>query len=154
MDISTTYLGLKLDSPIIVGSSGLTGSVEKITAFAHHGAGAVVLKSIFEEEIYFEQEDVIKEAEANGVNLDQFDYYDVHLKGQKLERYIDLIKAAKQAVHILRIPTKGSHPFRLKRATYSARSGPPDPLEVGHPIGAKRRWRGGSRRYGVGRVGF
>ena len=100
MDISTTYLGLKLDSPIIVGSSGLTGSVEKITAFAHHGAGAVVLKSIFEEEIYFEQEDVIKEAEANGVNLDQFDYYDVHLKGQKLERYIDLIKAAKQAVHI------------------------------------------------------
>lgn len=51
MDITTTYLGLKLGSPIIVGSSGLTGSAEKIAAFARHGAGAVVLKSIFEEEL-------------------------------------------------------------------------------------------------------
>jgi len=100
MDISTTYLGLTLPSPVIAGSSGLTGSVDKITAFARHGAGAVVLKSIFEEEIYFEQEDIIKEAEAEGVNLDQFDYYDFHLKGQKLDHYIELIKGAKQAVDI------------------------------------------------------
>lgn len=100
MDITTTYLGLKLSSPVIAGSSGWTRSVDKIASLARHGAGAVVLKSIFEEEIYFEQEDVIKEAEAEGVNLDQFDYYDVHLKGQKLERYIDLVKAAKQAVDI------------------------------------------------------
>ena len=100
MDISTTYLGLTLPSPVIAGSSGLTGSVDKITAFARHGAGAVVLKSIFEEEIYFEEEDIIKEAEAEGVNLDQFDYYDFHLKGQKLDRYIKLIEGAKQAVDI------------------------------------------------------
>jgi dihydroorotate dehydrogenase (fumarate) len=100
MDISTTYLGLTLPSPVIAGSSGLTGSVDKIIAFARHGAGAVVLKSIFEEEIYFEQEDIIKEAEAEGVNLDQFDYYDFHLKGQKLDHYIELIKGAKQAVDI------------------------------------------------------
>ena len=100
MDITTTYLGLKLDSPIIAGSSGLTGSVDKIAAFASHGAGAVVLKSIFEEEIYFEQEDIIREAEADGVNLDQFDYYDFHLKGEKLDRYIELIKTSKKAVQI------------------------------------------------------
>ena len=100
MDISTTYLGLTLPSPVIAGSSGLTGSVDKIAAFARHGAGAVVLKSIFEEEIYFEQEDIIKEAEADGVNLDQFDYYDFHLKGQKLDRYIKLIADAKKAVSI------------------------------------------------------
>ena len=100
MDISTTYLGLTLPSPVIAGSSGLTGSVDKITAFARHGAGAVVLKSIFEEEIYFEEEDIIKEAEADGVNLDQFDYYDFHLKGQKLDRYIKLIEDAKKAVTI------------------------------------------------------
>jgi len=100
MDISTTYLGLTLPSPVIAGSSGLTGSVDKIAAFARHGAGAVVLKSIFEEEIYFEQEDIIKEAEAEGVNLDQFDYFDFHLKGRKLDRYIKLIEDAKQAVDI------------------------------------------------------
>lgn len=100
MDITTNYLGLKLASPIIAGSSGLTGSVDKITAFAQHGAGAVVLKSIFEEEIYFEQEDIIREAEADGVDLAQFDYYDFHLKGKKLDAYIDLIESAKKAVEI------------------------------------------------------
>lgn len=35
--------------------------------------------------------------------------------------------------YCVRIPTKGSHPFRLKRATCSARSGPPVPTELGHP---------------------
>jgi dihydroorotate dehydrogenase (fumarate) len=100
MDISTTYLGLKLGSPVIAGSSGLTGSVDKIASMAQHGAGAVVLKSIFEEEIYHEQEDILKEAEADGVNLDQFDYYDFHLKGEKLDRYVALIEGAKQAVDI------------------------------------------------------
>ncbi len=100
MDISTTYLGLKLNSPLMAGSSGLTGSVAKIKAMAEHGAGAVVLKSLFEEEIYFEQEDILKEAEADGVDLGQFDYYDYHLKGEKLERYVTLIAEAKQAVDI------------------------------------------------------
>jgi dihydroorotate dehydrogenase (fumarate) len=100
MDITTTYLGLTLNSPVIAGSSGLTGSVKKIAAMADHGAGAVVLKSIFEEEIYFEQEDVLKEAEADGVNLDQFDYYDYHLKSQKIDRYVTLVEDAKKAVDI------------------------------------------------------
>ncbi len=100
MDISTTYLGLTLPSPVIAGSSGLTGTVDKIGAMARHGAGAVVLKSIFEEEIYHEEEDILKEAEAEGVNMDQFDYYDFHLKGEKLDRYIKLIEDAKKAVDI------------------------------------------------------
>ena len=100
MDISTTYLGLTLPSPVIAGSSGLTGTVDKISAMARHGAGAVVLKSIFEEEIYHEEEDILKEAEAEGVNMDQFDYYDFHLKGEKLDRYIKLIEDAKKAVDI------------------------------------------------------
>lgn len=100
MDISTTYSGLNLNSPLIAGSSGLTGSVDKIKEMARHGAGAVVLKSLFEEEIYFEQEDILKEAEADGVNLDQFDYYDFHLKGEKVDRYMTLIEGAKKAVDI------------------------------------------------------
>jgi len=100
MDLTTNYMGLTLPSPIIVGSSGLTGSVDKIAAFAHHGAGAVVLKSIFEEEILFEYEDILKEAQGEGVNLEQFDYFDYYLKGKKLSSYVDLIEAAKQAVDV------------------------------------------------------
>ncbi len=51
MDLSTNYLGLKLSSPVIVSSSRLTGSAENIKIYARKGAGAIVLKSIFEEQI-------------------------------------------------------------------------------------------------------
>ena len=50
-DLSTNYLGLQLKNPIVVGSSGLTDSVAKIKNLEAAGAGAVVLKSLFEEEI-------------------------------------------------------------------------------------------------------
>ena len=49
--LNTTFAGLKLKNPIIVGSSGLTNSVEKIQKLEQAGAGAVVLKSVFEEQI-------------------------------------------------------------------------------------------------------
>ncbi len=51
MDLSTQYLGLTLKNPIIVGSSGLTQTVDKIKACEAAGAGAVVMKSLFEEQI-------------------------------------------------------------------------------------------------------
>ena len=100
MDLTTSYLGIPLKNPIIVGSSGLTNSVDKIKKIDQSGAGAVVLKSIFEEEIVFEYEDILKEAESAGINTDQFDYYDYHLKGKKLNQYIDLIKASKSEISI------------------------------------------------------
>ena len=43
VDLTTSYLGLKLKNPIIVGSSGLTDSVDKIKILETMGAGAVVL---------------------------------------------------------------------------------------------------------------
>lgn len=100
MDLTTTYLGLELNNPIIAGSSGLTDSNEKVQKLEQNGAGAIVLKSIFEEEILFEHEDILKEAEAAGVNLDQFDYYDFHLRGKKLKSYIDLITESKKKVSV------------------------------------------------------
>ncbi|MBO7459967.1 MAG: diguanylate cyclase, partial [Bacteroidales bacterium] len=51
MDLTTKYLGLKLKNPIIVGSSTFTGTVDGIVNCAKAGAGAVVLKSLFEEQI-------------------------------------------------------------------------------------------------------
>lgn len=49
-DLSTSYMGLKLRNPIIVASCGLTKSAEGILRCAEAGAGAVVMKSIFEEQ--------------------------------------------------------------------------------------------------------
>lgn len=50
-NLQTQYMGLTLSNPFIVSSSGLTDSVEKVKKAAKAGAGAVVLKSLFEEDI-------------------------------------------------------------------------------------------------------
>ena len=100
VDLSTQYLGMKLKNPVIAGSSGLTNSVESIQDLEQSGAGAVVLKSIFEEEIAYEYEDIVQEASAEGVNLDQFDYYDFHIKGEKLDKYTTLIEDSRKSVSI------------------------------------------------------
>ena len=65
-DLSTTYLGMTLKNPIIVGSSGLTASAKGVKKLEDSGAAAVVLKSIFEEEIALEYEQVLEQAIAEG----------------------------------------------------------------------------------------
>ena len=73
---------------------------ELIQKLEDNGAAAVVLKSIFEEEIVFEYEDVLKEAREEGINLEQFDYYDYQIKGEKLNKYTGLISECKSSVSI------------------------------------------------------
>lgn len=51
MNLSTNYLGLTLNNPLVVSSSKLTGTLDNVKACAKAGAGAVVLKSLFEEQI-------------------------------------------------------------------------------------------------------
>ena len=63
VDLKTSYMGLELRNPIIVGSSGLAKSISGIKRCEDSGAGAVVLKSIFEEQFQVEQE--IPEEEIN-----------------------------------------------------------------------------------------
>jgi dihydroorotate dehydrogenase (fumarate) len=63
IDLKTSYMGLELRNPIIVGSSGLTKSVAGVKRCEDSGVGAVVLKSIFEEQFQVEQE--IPEEEIN-----------------------------------------------------------------------------------------
>ena len=101
MDLSVSYLGLKIKSPIVVGSSGITTSVENLRKIEKSGAGAVVLKSIFEEEIYNEYESVIQEELKEDVpNLGYLDYYDFKIKEENIKGYLELIKKAKEAIDI------------------------------------------------------
>ena len=55
MDIRTSYLGIELRNPIIAGASNLTASMETIHRLAEAGVGALVLKSLFEEQIQLER---------------------------------------------------------------------------------------------------
>ena len=51
MDLSTRYLGLTLRSPLVASAGPLTGSLAGITELAKAGVGAVVLPSLFEEQL-------------------------------------------------------------------------------------------------------
>ena len=100
VDLQTKYLGLSLKNPIIVGSSGLTDSPEKIKKLADNGAAAVVLKSIFEEEITHEYDKIVSE-EASKRYKDEFlDYLDYRIREENINKYINLIGEAKKAVDI------------------------------------------------------
>ena len=81
-DLSTTYMGLRLKNPLIAGSSGLTAAVDGVKAAEEGGVGAVVLKSIFEEEIAAEYEETLAEAKAQGMSLESYDYYDYEVRGR------------------------------------------------------------------------
>jgi len=100
-DLSTSYLGLQLKNPIIVGSSGLTDSVEKIKNLEDMGAAAVVLKSLFEEEIIMEMEETIHTmTNRNFVFPETMDYMETIVKEDLLLNYLELIADAKKAVGI------------------------------------------------------
>ena len=101
MDLSVNYLGLRIKSPVVVGSSGLTASVNNLKKIEKSGAGAVVLKSIFEEEIYNEYQSIIrKESKENDDSLGYLDYYDYKIKEDNIKKYLKLIEDAKSNISI------------------------------------------------------
>lgn len=95
-DLNIKYLGLDLRNPIIVSSSGLSDSVEKIVEIEKAGAGAVVLKSLFEEQLKYEA----------GQYMDYNDYPEAadyilnYTKDNSVDTYLSLIEEAKKEVGI------------------------------------------------------
>lgn len=99
-DLSTTYMGLRLKSPLIAGSSGLSASLAGLQDLQAGGAAAVVLKSIFEEEIAAEFDNVLAKATEKGMSLESYDYYDYQIRGEKVASYVELVRHAKQGLAI------------------------------------------------------
>ena len=94
--LETTYLGLKLRNPFIIASSGLTNSVDKIKNLEAKGAGAVVIKSLFEEQIRMDAGKVAAQTDYP----EALDYVNFYIKNNSVQEYLDLIKDAKAAVEI------------------------------------------------------
>ena len=65
IDTHIKYLDLNLKSPVIAGSSGLSRDVETVKELEDAGAGAIVLPSLFEEQIDYEIREFDEEAKAN-----------------------------------------------------------------------------------------
>jgi dihydroorotate dehydrogenase (fumarate) len=100
-DLSTKYMGISLKNPIIVGSSGLTNSVENIIKIEQSGAGAVVLKSLFEEQIRYEVSKALtSDDESMSMYPEAMDYISNYSKNHKINAYLDMIREAKAATDI------------------------------------------------------
>lgn len=95
IELKTTFAGLQLKNPIIISSSGLTNTPEKNRRLAEAGAGAIVLKSLFEEQIALEA-DSLKNSEYYEGN----DYLVSYIRDHKLVEYLNLIKESKKVCDI------------------------------------------------------
>lgn len=92
IDMKTCYAGLTLRNPIIVGSSGLTNNAERNKEFEKAGAGAIVLKSLFEEQIEMQSEQLMQE----GDYPEAADYIRGYVKANQVNDYLNLIKKTKE----------------------------------------------------------
>ncbi len=99
-NLETTYLGLKLKNPLVAASSGLTSSVEKIKELEAAGIGAVVLKSIFQEQINNELSNMLGKDQQNMDYPEAEDYIRNYLRHNTISKHVELLKSVKEAVSI------------------------------------------------------
>jgi len=93
--LKTKFAGLSLSNPIIIASSGLTSTAEKNKELEKAGAGAIILQSIFEEQIEIQtsaKEWVISPKAGDTGQNDE--------KGSKITNYLQLIRDTKKQCHI------------------------------------------------------
>jgi len=107
MDLSTTYLGLNLSHPIMPGASPLVDEIDTVKRLEDAGASAIILRSLFEEQITREQlgmvHHVLVHEESFAEALSYFPKPDEYAFGP--ERYLEQIQRIKAAV---RVPVIGS----------------------------------------------
>ncbi len=98
--IQTQYLGLKLNSPIIVSAGPLTEKIDSLKKLENAGAGAVVLKSIFEEQINLDSTEASK-ANEEFLNFSGAESAFVeHNKNYLIDKYMRLLMDAKKELSI------------------------------------------------------
>jgi dihydroorotate dehydrogenase (fumarate) len=98
-DLSVTYMGLKLRNPLLVAASSLTGTLPKLKRCEEAGAGAVVLKSLFEEQIEFQAAQL--EAQSEGYPHPEAAAF-LRQMGQQMsqDEYLKLVSEAKASLAI------------------------------------------------------
>lgn len=100
MDLSTTYMGLELKNPLIVSSSRLTSDIKNIKKCAQEGAGAIVLKSLFEEQLLADPKKLMEQDEKYFWFPEAVDFLNSHARKQGLAEYLSLIQEAKNETSV------------------------------------------------------
>jgi len=94
--LTTKYLGLTLKSPLIVSSSRLTSTIGQLKEAEDNGAGAVVLKSLFEEQINY----YINSIPSSPGYPEADDYLANYIQSNSVDNYLDLIRKARKNLSI------------------------------------------------------
>ena len=99
-DLSTYYMGIALKNPLVVASSGLVNSVEGIKRAAAAGAGAIVVKSLFEEQIQAESHE-LETAMMESSHTEALEYIRAEV-GMRfgVSDYLELIQQAKKEIDV------------------------------------------------------
>jgi len=99
VDLSTNYLGLKLKNPVVPSASPLSRSVDTARALEDAGASALVMYSLFEEELRGEQNPFLADQELGHSEADSF--LPVHAEpADALDDYLEQIQRLKAALDI------------------------------------------------------
>lgn len=117
--LATTFMGIELHNPIVVAASHLTGTIRKLKACEKAGAGAVVVKTIFEERVQAESR-LLAATMKSPSSTDGDAVLDELSTNYTLDEYLTLIE---EAVKSLGIPVIASIHCRTLRGweEYAAR---------------------------------
>lgn len=102
INLSTRYLGLELSSPLVASSSPLTGKIDSLRQLEDAGASAVILPSLFEEQLEHEAVEVAKllelQSESFAESLNYFPELETYNTGPN--EYLELIASARDSLSI------------------------------------------------------
>ncbi len=99
--LETKYLGLTLKSPLIAGSSKQTSTIDHVREAEDNGAGAVVLRSLFEEQINY----YVSQIPLSSGYPEADDYLTSYTRSNSVDEYIDFIRKSKESLSIPVIPS-------------------------------------------------
>lgn len=133
VDLTTRYLGLTLKNPLVVSACPLTGDLDKLRRLEENGAAAVVLPSLFEEQIEHDELEIHQlyetQAESFAESLSFFPELESYNTGPRA--YLDHLAAAKQLLSIPVIASlNGSSPGGWLRYAKVLQDAGADALEL------------------------
>ena len=100
-NLKTRFFGLDLKNPLIASSSSITENVDHLKELEINGVSAIVLKSVFEEEIIHSLEQNMNSMVASGfVYPETYDYFEYDEMNDPMGNYLKLISDAKKAVQV------------------------------------------------------
>jgi dihydroorotate dehydrogenase (fumarate) len=100
MNLETSLMGIPLKNPFVVGSSSLTNSIKNIKKCEEAGAGAVVLKSLYEEQILMNSQEVVEKDDMYQWYPEAMEFVNTLSLEHGLDQYLELIAASKSYVDI------------------------------------------------------